>query len=100
MPKIVNNYIILEQIGTGQYSVVHRAKHSETGELAAIKILKSEKLTSNPEIKEMIGEEITALTSLDSPYIIKHLKYMTTTNNTYEVNFLLYRFMNFVKVEI
>ena len=33
----------------------------------------------------MISEELQALRAVESPYIVKHLRYLRTTNNMYEV---------------
>ena len=40
MTKIVENYLILELIGKGQYGEVYKAKHMISSEIFAIKILK------------------------------------------------------------
>jgi len=85
MSKVVENYIIMEEIGTGQYSIVHKGRHISTGEMVAVKIIKMDKINQNPEIQELISEELQALRMIDSPNIVKHLRYLRTTNNMYEV---------------
>ena len=85
MSKVVENYIIMEEIGTGQYSVVHKGRHIATGEMVAVKIIKMEKIDENPEIQDLISEELQALRLIESPYVVKHLRYLRTKNNMYEV---------------
>lgn len=85
MSKVVDNYIIQEEIGTGQFSVVHRGRHMLTNEQVAIKVLRLDRLESNPQIKENLDEEVRALKLLDSPHIIKNLKMLRTAHNIYEI---------------
>ena len=53
--------------------------------MVAVKIIKLNAINDNPEIQDLISEELQALRSLESPYIVKHLRYLRTTNNMYEV---------------
>lgn len=85
MSKVVENYIIMEEVGKGQYSQVHKGRHIGTGEMVAVKIIKLDAINENPEIQDLISEELQALRTLESPYIVKHLRYLRTTNNMYEV---------------
>ena len=84
--KLVENYFIFEQIGEGQFSKVHKGKHVTTGEPVAVKILDAKKYDENPHIQTMISEEIEALSRISSPYVIKHFRYLRTSNNMYEVS--------------
>ena len=36
MTKVVDNFMLAEEIGSGQYGKVYRAKHTKTGESFAI----------------------------------------------------------------
>lgn len=85
MSKVVDNYLIMEKIGEGQFSVVHKGKHVKNGELVAVKILDAKKYDENPHIQAMISEEIEALSRIESPFVIRHLRYLRTSNNMYEV---------------
>jgi serine/threonine-protein kinase ULK/ATG1 len=85
MSKVVENYIIMEEAGKGKYSTVHKGRHITTGEVVAVKIIKLDAISDNPEIQDMISEELQALRAVESPYIVKHLRYLRTTNNMYEV---------------
>lgn len=85
MSKVVDNYVILDEIGSGQFSSVHKGRHMMSGESVAIKILKLNKLENNPAIRELIDEEVSALRQIDSPYVIKNIKMLKTANNIYEI---------------
>ena len=85
MSKVVDKFIILEEIGQGQFSTVHKGKHMVTGEMVALKILKLEKLEQNPKVKELVDEEMRALKLLDSPFIVKSVSVLKTTNNIYQI---------------
>lgn len=85
MSKVVDKFIILEEIGQGQFSTVHKGKHMVTGELVALKILKLEKLEQNPKVKELVDEEMKALKALDSPFVVKSVSVLKTTNNIYQI---------------
>jgi len=85
MSKVVDNYLILEKVGEGQFSQVHKAKHVSNGKLVAIKVLDAKKYDENPHIQAMISEEIEALSRAKSNKIVSHLRYLRTTNNMYEV---------------
>lgn len=85
MSKVVDNYVILDEIGSGQFSKIHKGRHMVSGESVAIKVLKLDKLESNPTIRELIDEEVKVLRMLDSPYLIKNLKMLKTSNNIYEI---------------
>ncbi len=85
MSKVVDNFVIMEEIGSGQFSTVHKGKHMMTSEPVAIKVFKLDKLEANPTIRELIDEELRALKQLDSPYIVKNVKMLKTTNNIYEI---------------
>jgi serine/threonine protein kinase len=50
MSKVVDNYLILDKIGEGQFSQVHKGKHVTSGELVAVKILDAKKYDENPHI--------------------------------------------------
>lgn len=85
MSKVVDKYVVLEEIGSGQFSTVHKGRHLDSADQVAIKILNLQRLEQNPKVKELIEEELRALKMIDSPYIVKNIKMMKTTNNMYEI---------------
>lgn len=85
MSKVVENYVLKEEIGRGDFCIVKKGKHITTHELVAVKIFKVENFLNNPHIQDTITQELHLLRCLDSPYIVKHLRYLRTSNNIYEV---------------
>ena len=66
---VVGQYTVLEEIGNGAFATVFKARHSITGEYAAIKSIKREKL--NRKLQENLEAEIAILKVLDHPNIVK-----------------------------
>ena len=85
MSKIIEDYMIMEEIGRGQYSVVMRGKHMVSKEMVAIKIYKIDVLDAHTEIRDIIDEEIHILKSIDSMNIIRCVKSFKTSSNIYVV---------------
>eukprot|EP01017_Pseudomicrothorax_dubius_P031602 TRINITY_DN4053_c0_g2_i2.p1 TRINITY_DN4053_c0_g2~~TRINITY_DN4053_c0_g2_i2.p1 ORF type:complete len:569 (-),score=150.51 TRINITY_DN4053_c0_g2_i2:40-1746(-) len=90
MTKVVENYVLLEVIGSGQFGDVYKGKHITTDEVVAIKVLKLEKFSHTPKLQEMIINEIQTLKKIENPHIIKFLKMLKTAHNIY----LVYEFCN------
>lgn len=85
MSKIVENYVLLELVGHGQYGECFKAKHFVTNELVAIKVLKIQIFKQFQKLQDMIINEIQALKRIDSIHIIKFIKMLKTSNNVYLV---------------
>ena len=85
MSKVVDNYVLEEEIGSSQFSSMFKSKNIVSKDLVAIKVLKLEMYKRYPLIQQMITEEVQALKFLDSPFIIKSLRFLRTTNNMYQV---------------
>ena len=52
MNKVVEDYVLMESIGKGQYGNVYRAEHPSTGELFAVKVMSVEKFKHTPKLSE------------------------------------------------
>ena len=50
MTKVVENYVLQDVIGSGQFGHVYRGKHITTDEVVAIKVLKVDKLNQTPKL--------------------------------------------------
>ncbi|GAB4353328.1 MAG: hypothetical protein Kow0099_37550 [Candidatus Abyssubacteria bacterium] len=70
METQIGNYELLTEIGKGGMGVVYLARHIETGERVAVKVLPPE-LTRSPKYVERFRREATAVARLDHPNIIK-----------------------------
>lgn len=63
-------YELLEVIGEGAMSVVHRARDRELGRTVAVKVLREE-LFAHPTVRERFAREAQALARLDHPAIVR-----------------------------
>lgn len=61
MAKIVQDYVLLEVIGKGQFGEVFKAKKQDSTELIAIKMIERSKLESSKECEDTIIDEIQCL---------------------------------------
>lgn len=83
MNKLIENYILLEKISSSEFSEVFKSRHKLTNDFFAVKVVSFEKMTANPKYQEQIANELKALKILDSPYIVKFIKFLKTKNNLY-----------------
>jgi len=58
MSKVIENYLLNETIGSGQYGKVFKAKHLKTEQIFAIKAIKIEKFRDIPKLSEFTTNEI------------------------------------------
>ena len=61
MSKIVQDYMLTDIIGSGQYGKVWKAKHVKTGESFAIKSISIQQISGVEKLKEFVNSEISAL---------------------------------------
>src|SRR5262245_53811569 len=66
---VLSNYELVDVLGQGGMSVVFKARHTMTGQEAALKILPPE-LAAHSQVKSRFLEEAKALASLDHPNIV------------------------------
>ena len=83
MSKIVDNYMLLTVVGSGQFGDVYRAKTIDSGEEVAIKTIRLDRFKNAPKLHEMTKNEVDILTKIDNPHIIKLLKVLKTQNHIY-----------------
>jgi serine/threonine-protein kinase ULK/ATG1 len=85
MHKIVENYILYESIGSGQYGKVYRAKNSKTNDTVAVKSIAIDKFRDVPKLEEFTANEIKTLNRIKNPNVIKFYEMLKTANNMYLV---------------
>ena len=90
MSKIVENYILQDVIGSGQYGKVHKARNMKTNEVVAVKVVRLDKFREVPKLEEFTMNEIKTLSKIDNPNIIRFIEMLKTSNNMY----LVYEYCN------
>jgi len=85
MHKIVENYILYESIGSGQYGKVYRAKNTKTNETVAVKTVPIDKFKEVPKLEEFTANEIKTLNRIKTPNIVRFIEMLKTANNMYLV---------------
>ena len=83
MSKLVENYLLQEQIGKGVYGQVYRAIHQKKNAEFAVKVIPKSCFRSNPKLEKLAINEINILSSLKNDYIIKFVETLKTPNNFY-----------------
>ena len=83
--KVIDNYVLLKVIGSGQFGDVYKAKRLDADEYVAIKTIKLDKFANTPQLHNLTKNEVEILTKIDNPNIIKFIKMLKTTNNIYIV---------------
>ena len=90
MSKIIENYILQEVIGSGQYGKVFRSQNMKNDEVFAIKVVKLGKFKEVPKLHEFTMNEIKTLSKIENPNVIRFVEMLQTCNNVY----LVYEFCN------
>lgn len=44
----IKNYLLVKELGSGQFGKVWKAEHEKTGEIYAVKVITKDKINSNP----------------------------------------------------
>lgn len=70
----LERYEILDQMGEGAFSVVHRARQIDTGNYVAVKILR--KFQMDQAQKQAVLKEVTILRQLDHPNIVLFIEFI------------------------
>jgi serine/threonine protein kinase len=82
--QTIGNYELLEKVAEGGMGSVWRARHAETGQIVAIKIMPAH-MASNPTLLRRFEQEFRAASRLDHPNIVRALDYGDTGNTPYLV---------------
>ncbi|MED6204714.1 Serine/threonine-protein kinase ATG1a [Stylosanthes scabra] len=81
--RVIGDYILGPRIGSGSFAVVWRARHRHSGIVVAIKEIDKKQLS--PKVSENLFKEITILSTINHPNIIRLLEAIQTTDRIYLV---------------
>ncbi|MCO5613178.1 hypothetical protein L7F22_067454 [Adiantum nelumboides] len=76
--RMVGDYVLTQQLGTGSFAVVWKGKHRHTGAEVAIKEIASDKLTR--KLCENLMSEISILKKTNHPNIIRLYETISVTS--------------------
>ena len=85
MCDLENDYELLNEIGKGTYSRVHRAYCYDTGEYVAVKAIPRQDITANPKNLHALINEITILRKISHSNIMKLRRVYETEDSIYIV---------------
>ena len=83
--KVVDKYVLLNSVGSGQFGDVYKAQMMDTNKFFAIKTISLEKYINIPRLNEMTRNELDILSKIRNPNIIKFIEMLKTVNNVYIV---------------
>lgn len=89
MNKIIGNYLLSSELGSGQYGNVYLST-TQNGSKYAIKMISNTKLLKNPRLLSFLQSEIEILTKISHPNIV-HLETNFRSQNNF---YLVYEYCN------
>lgn len=81
--KVVGDYRLTEEIGSGSFGTVYKGRHVTTGDLAAVKTISRTGLSSKLEV--LLGTEVEAMRKISSPHVVKLLNTFMSERSYYIV---------------
>ena len=83
-PKVLGQYDVLEQVGVGSMSVVHRATHRQTGQVFALKILLPQ-VSRDPVLLKRFKQECWTTGILKHPHLVEAFDFCIEGKTAYLV---------------
>ena len=81
----IDNYILLEKLGKGQFGIVFKAKDIRTNKFYAIKKIKKQNIQQYSILKTLLQTEVSIMHSINHPNIIHLYEYLESYNSYYLV---------------
>lgn len=83
--KKVGNYLLIAEIGKGQFGTVYKATKQPSKEVFAIKTVAKKKVNSNSKLRKLFDTEMAVMSKINHPNILHLYEYLETANNYYLV---------------
>jgi serine/threonine protein kinase len=83
--KKVGNYLLLSELGKGQFGVVYKAQNTKNEEIYAMKSITKQSVNSSPQLKALFDTEVKIMSNIRHPNIMHLYELLETTNNYYLV---------------
>ena len=83
--KKIGNYILEKVLGQGQFGKVWKARHTETGDVYAVKKISKAKINSNNILKRLLNTEVAIMHEIKHPNILHLYEFLESKNNYYLV---------------
>lgn len=81
--KLIGNYVLEKVLGQGQFGKVWRARHKETKDLFAIKVIAISKVESNPILVRLLHTEIQVMHDIQHQNILHCSEFLKSKENYY-----------------
>ncbi|KAF3439775.1 hypothetical protein FNV43_RR18053 [Rhamnella rubrinervis] len=82
-PRLIGDYILGPRIGSGSFAVVRRSRHRQLGIEVAVKEIDKKQLS--PKVSENLLKEISILSTINHPNIIRLFEAIETEDRIYLV---------------
>ena len=82
--ETIGNYDLLDKLGAGSMGTVYKARHWETRQIVAIKVMPAE-IARNPVLIKRFEQEFRITSKLDHPNIVRVLEFSKSDSNPYLV---------------
>lgn len=87
--KKIGNYLLTKEIGRGNFSVVYFARRTDQPKdkqnRFAVKCINKESITGNTILTKLLNTEVSIMSKIDHPNVMKLFDYFETDNNYYLV---------------
>src|SRR5262249_40882386 len=80
--QFIGSYELLDKIAEGGMGAIYRARHRDTGDIVAVKIMPSQ-MAANPVLLKRFEQEFRAASRLDHPNMVKAIDYGEDSGRPY-----------------
>ena len=85
MKKKIGKYLLVSELGQGQYGMVYKAIDETTSSIYAVKLISKILFKKTPQLLTLFATEMEVMSSIDHPNIVHLHEYLESNNNFYLV---------------